>query len=67
VDWLADLQARGTEVRIADPGRGFLDPARLEMMASYEAPSDIDMDGSDLRTTPIYRLKGGPPQRPAGH
>ncbi|MEL7369929.1 MAG: 50S ribosomal protein L11 methyltransferase [Myxococcota bacterium] len=56
IDWLAELQARGVEVRIADPGRGFLNPARLEMLAEYDAPSDIDIDGSDLRVTPVYRL-----------
>ncbi|MEO1336185.1 MAG: 50S ribosomal protein L11 methyltransferase [Myxococcota bacterium] len=56
IDWLAELQARGVEVRIADPGRGFLNPARLEMLAEYDAPSDIDIDGSDLRVTPVFRL-----------
>ncbi len=62
LDWLGDLQTTGLEVRLADPARGFLDPARLEVLSSYDAPSDIDFDGTDLQPTPVCRLrrKGGP-------
>ena len=55
VAWLARLQARGAVVWIADPGRGFLNETRLEPVATYSAPSDIDIDGTDLRPTTIFR------------
>ena len=61
VDWLATLQAAGTQIRIADPGRGFLDERRLQPLATYAAPSDIDIDGSDLRPTQIFRIREAPP------
>ncbi len=56
-DWLTSLQVRGATVRMADPRRGFLAAERLEVVAEYQAPSDVDIDGSDLRPTPIYRLR----------
>ena len=57
--WFWDLKESGVAVRIADPGRGFVDPTRYDVLAAYDAPSDIDIDGSDLRPTPIFEPKTG--------
>ena len=56
LDWLTTLQARGAAVRIADPGRGFLDARRLRVLTTYQAPSDIDFDGKDLVATSVYAV-----------
>lgn len=54
--WLRTLAAEGKEVLIADPGRGYLDPTLLEAVAVYQAPADVDGDGSHLVATTIYRV-----------
>ena len=54
--WLEGEAARGRTVLVADPGRGFLDTTGFEEIAAYEAPSDVDADGSHLVRTPVYRL-----------
>lgn len=51
--WLFAQAARGVEVYVADPGRGFFDTAGLRAVATIEAPSDIDVDGQYLVSTPI--------------
>jgi predicted nicotinamide N-methyase len=56
--WLTALAARGTLVLIGDPDRGFLETSSLEPIARYEAPADNDADGSFLRPTTIYRVRG---------
>lgn len=53
-DWAEALAARGLEVLVADPGRGFLDE-RFPVVATYAAPSDIDVDGQYLVPTCIRR------------
>lgn len=56
VAWLSALSQRGAAVLLSDPGRGFIDPARFTTLTTYESPSDVDLDGTDLRTTPILTL-----------
>lgn len=52
VTWLEALAARGVRVLAADPGRGFLPEGRLVPVASYDAPSDVDVGGRHrVRTT----------------
>jgi len=58
LDWFIGLAARGVAILIGDPDRGFLDTSRLESLARYDTPSDNDMDGSFLRPTAIYRVRG---------
>lgn len=61
--WLAALAARGVEVLVADPGRGFLreellgETGALVPLATYQAPADIDLDGRHLRSTTVARLE----------
>lgn len=57
VDWLARLSAQGVDVLVADPGRGFLPEQRLEAVACYEAPSDVDVDGRYRVTTWVRRIR----------
>ncbi len=59
VDWLTRLQIEGAQVRIADPGRGFVDETRLVPLVTYDAPSDIDIDGTDLKPTTVFRVRAG--------
>lgn len=54
--WLQDLDAHGVAVRLSDPGRGFIEEAALERLTVYRSPSDIDIDGTDLRPTPIFTV-----------
>ena len=59
--WFLALADAGVEVLIADPGRGYLDPDGMEVVAVHQAPADIDMDGSNLLRTAIYRVR---PRKP---
>jgi predicted nicotinamide N-methyase len=54
--WLRAEAARGVEVWIADPDRGFLDRAALIELARLDAPADVDLLGAARRSTAIYRL-----------
>lgn len=58
VAWFQRLAGEGVLVLVGDPGRGFLDPAGLEALACYDAPSDNDLDGRSLRPTTVYRVRG---------
>lgn len=55
--WLHTLAARGATVLIADPGRGFLDTRGLEPVATYEAPADVDADGTHRVRTTVYTVR----------
>lgn len=57
VAWLERLAAAGRDVLVADPGRGFVDLSPWEIVATYEAPSDVDLDGRHRVTTPIARIR----------
>jgi predicted nicotinamide N-methyase len=56
IRWLHEAAARGATVLIADPGRGYLDPARLRRVGVYDAPYDGEIAAPTLRPTPIYCL-----------
>lgn len=58
VTWLRGLATRGSFVLIGDPDRGFLDTRGLVPVARYDAPADNDADGSFLRPTTVYRVRG---------
>jgi len=53
--WLRRRAEAGARVLIGDPGRGHVPPG-LEVLASYEAPADVDTRGEILRTAKVYRL-----------
>lgn len=53
--WLRRRAEAGARVLIGDPGRGHV-PAGVAVVASYEAPADVDTRGEILRTAKVYRL-----------
>ena len=55
--WLRSLAARGALVLVGDPHRGFFDAAGAELLAEYDAPSDVDVDGRFPRATGVWRLR----------
>ena len=56
--WLIALGERGHTVLIGDPGRGYLEAEGLRVVGRYEAPADIDADGTNLKTTLIFTVEG---------
>lgn len=56
IPWLVALAGGGTTVLLGDPGRGHLDPSRLEPLATYEAPPDNDPGESFFVRTTVYRV-----------
>jgi predicted nicotinamide N-methyase len=54
--WFGELVRAGKQVLVADPHRGYLAPERLELLACYKAPSDVDVGGKFLRDTAVYRV-----------
>jgi predicted nicotinamide N-methyase len=54
--WLESLAARGAEVYVGDPSRGFLDLGGWARVASYRAGADGDVTGREWRDTGVYRL-----------
>jgi predicted nicotinamide N-methyase len=55
-DWLASLAARGTEVRIGDPGRTYLPRERLERIAEYRVPVTRELEDAEIKHTRVWRL-----------
>ena len=53
--WLRRRAEAGARVFIGDPGRGHVPPGAA-VLASYEAPADVDTRGEILRTAKVYRL-----------
>ncbi|MBI2377570.1 MAG: methyltransferase [Deltaproteobacteria bacterium] len=52
-----DARAASSLILLGDPGRGRV-PARLELIAEYDAPDDVDPgDGAIRRRTCVYRYR----------
>lgn len=58
LSWLKTLAARGIEVLVGDPSRGFLDVSELELVATYRAGADGDTTGAELRDASVFRVPG---------
>lgn len=54
MSWLEQQNAR---VLIGDPGRGRVDPEKVREIAVFNAPADIDSDGSITKRTSVLELK----------
>ncbi len=54
--WFAQLAAKNIEVWVSDPNRGYLNTQSYQPLGVYEAPADVDGDGTYLWTTTIYRV-----------
>ncbi len=56
--WLTVLAAEGGDILIGDPGRGNLGGASVRRLATYRAPSDVDVDGKYLQEAGVYAVTG---------
>ncbi len=54
--WLQALAKNGATVLLADPGRGFLDTADFVALQTYDAPADVDADGTHTVRTTVYQV-----------
>lgn len=54
--WLQALAKNGATVLLADPGRGFLDTADFIALKTYNAPADVDADGTHTVRTTVYQV-----------
>jgi predicted nicotinamide N-methyase len=53
--WLIDM-ARSAEVWIADPGRAYLPQTGLEVLASYQIETTLELEDRTSRDVMLYRL-----------
>jgi predicted nicotinamide N-methyase len=54
--WLQAQAQLGSEVWLAEPGRGFLDTRGLHPLHHTQAPADVDVEGRYWVPTTIYRV-----------
>lgn len=54
--WLAALAAEGVRVVTGDPGRAYV-PVGLDLLASYDVPTSLDLEASDVRRTVVAELR----------
>lgn len=59
LQWLKAQARVGSEVWLAEPGRGFLDTRGLEPLHRAQAPADVDVEGRYWVPTTIYRVPPG--------
>lgn len=55
--WLERLARRGATVLLADPDRGFLDTRGFVPLAAYDAPADVDTDGTHTVRTTVFAVR----------
>lgn len=55
IDWLTEVSATGVRVFLGDPGRNYL-PAGLRPLASYDMPTQPQVEEVDVRTSAVYAL-----------
>jgi predicted nicotinamide N-methyase len=56
-DWLQALSNRGAAVLIGDPGRAYLDRARLHSIACYKVPVTRDLEDTEIKETAIWQFR----------
>ena len=61
-DWLLRLSLEGCVVLVGDPGRHFLDKARLEQIGSYPLPPELRDENYGLSEGGVWTVKT--PRRP---
>ena len=55
--WLAGLQARGAVALIGDPGRAYLDRARLVEIAAYRVPVTRALEDAEIKRAGVWRFR----------
>lgn len=53
--WLMKLAGRGATVLLGDPGRSYLEQARLEKLAEYAVPTTRALEDTEVRRTAVWR------------
>jgi predicted nicotinamide N-methyase len=59
IAFLGAAAARGATMLLADPGRAYLPQDGLDLLATYEVPTSLDLEDRPIRTTAVYRWRGG--------
>ncbi|MEO1039293.1 MAG: 50S ribosomal protein L11 methyltransferase [Pseudomonadota bacterium] len=54
--WLCELNRRGADVLIGDPGRTFLPKDQLEALARYDTPVSRDLEDREVRLARVWRF-----------
>lgn len=54
---LARALSNGAHVLVADAGRTYFRPGTARLIASYDVPVPVDLEGSAMRMTRVYELK----------
>lgn len=54
--WLRTLPLRGALVLLADPGRHYTPRDGLELLATYDAPTLLDLESVDHKRTRLWKL-----------
>lgn len=55
--WLRSAAVRGIEVRIGDPERHHLPPDDLEVVATYDVPTSLDLEQTTSKHTTVLRVR----------
>ncbi|HEX4111661.1 MAG TPA: 50S ribosomal protein L11 methyltransferase [Stellaceae bacterium] len=55
--WLQAVAADGIDVLLGDPGRAYLPPDGLELLANYDVPTSLDLEDRTVRRTSVYRWR----------
>lgn len=57
--WLRSLAARGAIVLTGDPGRAYLPLDGHVTLATYEVPTDSDLEDGSIKTVRVLAIQGG--------
>lgn len=53
--WLRRCVLAGTDVLLADPGRGYMPADGVDELATYAVPTSLELEDREVRQTTIYR------------
>jgi predicted nicotinamide N-methyase len=59
LSWLRALSERGAHVLVADPGRHYAPTAGLELRATYDVPTLLELESMARKRTRLWRLVPG--------
>jgi predicted nicotinamide N-methyase len=53
--WLRRCMLAGADVILADPGRGYMPTDGVDLLASYDVPTSLELEDREVRHTTIWR------------
>jgi predicted nicotinamide N-methyase len=56
--WLSGRAREGTVVLIGDPSRAYLPETGLASVATYDVPTSLELEDSEVRLTRVWTLAG---------